>query len=192
MGPTPFSVGDRLRSSKARASPKYFNGANAIQRWRRERGWTVDEDGVVLQWGQRHSALETGRQVNSSLTNENHFNGANAIQRWRLDHRGSDDGRSYQLQWGQRHSALETRRGDGPTYRHQRGTSMGPTPFSVGDMRRRLWRMRRQDTSMGPTPFSVGDIRDDFDPDAKTDHFNGANAIQRWRPGSRRPAPAAS
>ena len=87
----------------------------------------------ALQWGQRHSALET-------------------VAPQRITRRRAI------LQWDQRHSALETN--NGQRDHHSRiATSMGPTPFSVGD----------------------ADMACAFA--AKIRDFNGANAIQGWRHG---------
>ena len=61
MGPTPFSVGYLGCSEWGSKRSTGFNGANAFQRWIRR----VDDIPRVqpdeLQWGQRLSALDTGR-----------------------------------------------------------------------------------------------------------------------------------
>ena len=134
MGPTPFSVGDKSRGSTRRRANSSFNGANAIQRWRQititawqngadllqwgQRHSALETTGrrgykrqpERLQWGQRHSALETTPRCFRPISARDSFNGANAIQRWRRVAAPRPRSGVGELQWGQRHSALETRR----------------------------------------------------------------------------------
>ena len=63
MGPTPFSVGYARQSHNGGQSQMSFNGANAFQRWI-QRGRCQDDRRMgALQWGQRLSALDTGRHT---------------------------------------------------------------------------------------------------------------------------------
>ena len=135
MGPTPFSVGDLPVGHSSATRVLNFNGANAIQRWRLGRlawSWREGRDfnGANAIQRWRHPTCPPRFWVKAI-----HFNGANAIQRWR------------RLRFGSRR-CRRTR------------TSMGPTPFSVGDERLERYPNRRRPTSMGPTPFSVGDVID--------------------------------
>ena len=122
----------------------------------------------MLQWGQRHSALETKQSANMAVT-------VQALQ-WGQRHSALETKAVYHLslcvtvlQWGQRHSALETSgdfdsgdgahaaSGDFDSGDGAHAASMGPTPFSVGDRGGRVGGAIPGVASMGPTPFSVGD-----------------------------------
>ena len=169
----------QIRAARITVGGRHFNGANAIQRWRRasrrpgrrrttalqwgQRHSALETNDLrralkergILQWGQRHSALETTKAA-AALRQESDFNGANAIQRWRLIIENDLIPGWPRLQWGQRHSALETDMIIKNVYASI-GTSMGPTPFSVGDAADGVDLTDAANTSMGPTPFSVGD-----------------------------------
>ena len=115
------------------------------------------------------------------------FNGANAIQRWRPGLRRGGGKERNGLQWGQRHSALETIAvADG---RAPIGyTSMGPTPFSVGDTPRRRRAPRGRLHFNGANAIQRWRPGGEMSCNQPYDHFNGANAIQRWRREPRQPA----
>ena len=134
---------------------------------------------LMLQWGQRLSALDT-RTGQGETERENGFNGANAFQRWILNGRSRArevnrcfNGANAFQRWIH-HCDQLPQPPDGDA-------SMGPTPFSVGYAQitsgqasqsstlqwgQRLsaldtWIPRRRQNerlgaSMGPTPFSVG------------------------------------
>ena len=206
MGPTPFSVGYRSRDARpgneglASMGPTPFSvGYELIKRIKQ----VVP---ATLQWGQRHSALDTGLLVKSFNGGEMGFNGANAFQRWIHIAHTAEFERINMLQWGQRLSALDT--GIAETwyecgyYALQWGQRLSAldTFGSVGsggklyvlqwgqrlstlDTRpRRGPRADSRDASMGPTPFSVGYAPGRSTPSATTPRFNGANAFQRRIP----------
>ena len=109
MGPRPFSRGDPGAPRALRSASSRFNGATAFQPWRRR--------------DLRHGRLR-GRA---------RFNGATAFQPWRLGALRWVTSPEEELQWGHGLSAVETIR-NADASATKKVASMGPRPFSRGDM----------------------------------------------------------
>ena len=85
MGPTPFSVGDgKLDTGILLEFPILQWGQRHSALETPLTAIPQNASGIKLQWGQRHSALETASSIRASCLSFPYFNGANAIQRWRL------------------------------------------------------------------------------------------------------------
>ena len=132
MGPTPFSVG--YTSARGGTSPQTTtscNGANAFQRWILPR---TEEDYnriKALQWGQRLSALDIGRQPRNQNPRTGASMGPTPFSVGYRNKVWTPERRAYVLQWGQRLSALDTQKLHGGVRGRMRA-AMGPTHFSVG------------------------------------------------------------
>ena len=209
-----------------------FNGATAFQRWKRVSALCSMSTPYSLQWGHRLSAMETRHNPGGYRLRRLPFNGATAFQRWephrvlgKIEHRRApsmgppsfSDGNIFsqgpgavgfpvggRLQWGHRLSAMETRRGPddrGPGRHPSMGPppfsdgnlagdgisrrfhnpSMGPPPFSDGNELHLAAGHLRREPSMGPPPFSDGNTRCPSLPWPTWPPFNGATAFQRWK-----------
>ena len=157
MGPTPFSVGDTV---------VYFD---------------IPITGWKLQWGQRHSALEThpapgvSPHILPASMGPTPFSVGDEGQRRGVHGAGlhtsmgptpfsiGDCTNNRPHDWALRSSMGPTLFSvgddDGNRLRLHAGraTSMGPTTFGVGDLVCGRHHVRDSGASMGPTPFSVGD-----------------------------------
>ena len=114
----------------ARPTTECCNGANAFQRWIQGEIHVIVNVNIMLQWGQRLSALDTALR-----------------QGEREDQGPAAMGPTpFSVGYGGRQ----------PHTVRQKGAAMGPTPFSVGYSDMTLRVSMANNAAMGPTPFSVG------------------------------------
>ena len=170
--------------------------------------WPVSQLGVLadrLQWGRGLSAAEMSRCTASSHVAATSFNGAAAFQPrkfasdvWsaRRAQSGFNGAAAFQprkcygdrrqhpwiagwLQWGRGLSAAEMRFARDRVQPNRATASMGPRPFSRGNIQlaSRICRCRHH-ASMGPRPFSRGNARDFARAVRLSASFNGAAAFQ--------------
>ena len=180
MGPRPFSRGNIQPIATASSNSSRFNGATAFQPWKCRSSAVIASSSKLLQWGHGLSAVEMLLEVallsqpleasmgprpfsrgNPSCrwpgrAGRRCFNGATAFQPWKFTRDAANGDQINVLQWGHGLSAVEI---FATVLKHKAipGASMGPRPFSRGNL---SWAANRASRASG---------------------FNGATAFQPWK-----------
>ena len=183
-GATTFQPWKPVHTGRPHTIVRSFNGATTFQPWKLSGLASVEEQTLPLQWGHDLSAVETrgtgrghGRGDQASMgprpfsrgndpfalddyTLVERFNGATTFQPWKL---GVDQEISGGVWvWS--------------------SASMGPRPFSRGNVSVPILGDLEPGASMGPRPFSRGNYVTPYPCPKCGDGFNGATTFQPWKP----------
>ena len=110
-----------------------------------------------LQWGRGLSAAEITRSHAATNERQRRFNGAAAFQPRKFWLYWRTESPTQGLQWGRGLSAAEMK-GDSARAFNDLAASMGPRPFSRGNISGRSRPPSNRLASMGPRPFSRGNV----------------------------------
>src|SRR5208337_76267 len=107
MGPRRWSRGRDLRSGSCSADRACFNGATAMEPWKRSPELAEKALHGLLQWGHGDGAVEEQDQSGHSDDICIRFNGATAMEPWKRVMRSRPCRFAKSLQWGHGDGAVE-------------------------------------------------------------------------------------